>query len=243
MGYSTNEVIDKLKKEDNIDITARTINYYAYDKKMFPDLQKGKNSFSDREVELIKRIVHLKNRTSLSLHEIKEWIQDDYKYLTTTSDIVNSAISEGMTRSVNASSHTFSTSASTALNGQSDVSFCNYCNSSSSICSDLTSETYSDTSTYYGDFNDYDFNKTVPNKQINFPSVQPSITPLIISQPFVPNCTEENKSTNQDKTVKINSEITITVSDKISKEQLIDIINYINSKTKWERNNALWNLI
>lgn len=223
MGYSTNDIINKLKQEDDIDISARTINYYAYDKKMFPDLQKGKNCFSDREVELIKRIVYLKNRTSLSLDEIKDCIQDDYKYLLTTSEIVNTTLTEAATRGVPSNfAQTFSTASS-----------CNFCNSSETItCSNsLSSDTaYADNldnSQLYK--SNFDLGNNLYSGAISTSSCSSASTPQASLKHSV--LKSENINNKSQQTVKINSNITITVSDKITREQLIDIINYINSKT------------
>lgn len=84
IGYSTKQVIEKLK-ERGYDISERTINYYVFDKKMFP-IDSGKNSFTENEIDKIEAIILYKKHTDMTLNEIKEKINQSSFYLKDTVD-------------------------------------------------------------------------------------------------------------------------------------------------------------
>lgn len=202
--YTAEELITKLHEENNIIISLRTLNYYAYDKKMFPNLQKGKKAFSDNECELINRISYLKDKTSLTLDEIKVYINDDNKY----NEIVNSIVSDTVTRS-----------------GLTSPCFA----SNNSV----TSYTVIDTN--ISDIVTSNYDTTMTNK-VSFPSSSllsnhySSNLNSIECDNFIPQSqTTELPTYSRDTTVRINKDVTITVSSNISKEKLIKIINFINS--------------
>jgi len=74
MNYTAREVAEKLQKEGYADITTRTVNYYAFEKKMFDVSLTGKKCFTDKEIEKIKAIKHLQKTTSFTLSQIKDII-------------------------------------------------------------------------------------------------------------------------------------------------------------------------
>lgn len=79
MSYTAKEVAEELQKEGYSDITTRTVNYYAFEKKMFDVPLTGKKCFTDREIEKIKAIKHLQKTTNFTLNQIKEII-NTYDY-------------------------------------------------------------------------------------------------------------------------------------------------------------------
>jgi len=79
MKYTAKEVSEILSKEGFYDITPRTVNYYAFEKKMFEPIQTGKKCFSEREIEKIKSIKTLQESTNFTLDQIKEII-NKYSY-------------------------------------------------------------------------------------------------------------------------------------------------------------------
>jgi DNA-binding transcriptional MerR regulator len=74
MAYTAKEVAQKLQKEGYSDVTARTVNYYAFEKKMFEVSLTGKNCFTEKEIEKIKAIKKLQQTTNFTLEQIKEII-------------------------------------------------------------------------------------------------------------------------------------------------------------------------
>lgn len=85
--YSAKELATKLQN-DGFNISARTINYYVFEKKMFEVSNSGRNVFTDTDYDKLKAILFLKENSNLSLEEIKNEI------LTKTYDeIVNSKVS------------------------------------------------------------------------------------------------------------------------------------------------------
>lgn len=79
MEYTAKEVSEILSKEGFYDITPRTVNYYAFEKKMFEPIQTGKKCFSESEIEKIKSIKTLQESTNFTLDQIKEII-NKYSY-------------------------------------------------------------------------------------------------------------------------------------------------------------------
>lgn len=67
--YSAQDVADILKKY-NREISKRTVNYYAFDRKMF-ETESKKNCFTDEDVEKIENILLLREKTSYTLEQIK----------------------------------------------------------------------------------------------------------------------------------------------------------------------------
>lgn len=72
--YSTSEVSEILKNR-GYDISSRSINYYVYDKKMF-EVEKGKKSFTENEIEKLILIKDLQQYTTFNLTKIKKIISD-----------------------------------------------------------------------------------------------------------------------------------------------------------------------
>lgn len=72
--YSTSEVSEILKKR-GYDISSRSINYYVYDKKMF-EVEKGKKSFTESEIEKLILIKDLQQYTTFNLSKIKKIISN-----------------------------------------------------------------------------------------------------------------------------------------------------------------------
>lgn len=79
MAYTAKEVAQNLQSEGYTDVTARTVNYYAFEKKMFDVSLTGKNCFTEKEIEKIKAIKKLQKTTNFTLEQIKEII-NKYDY-------------------------------------------------------------------------------------------------------------------------------------------------------------------
>ena len=79
MTYTAKEVAQKLQNEGYSDVTARTVNYYAFEKKMFDVPLTGKSCFTEKEIEKIKAIKILQKTTNFTLEQIKEII-NKYTY-------------------------------------------------------------------------------------------------------------------------------------------------------------------
>lgn len=72
--YSAEDVANILRAEGFSDINKRTVNYYAFDKKMFDVQRTGKKCFTDRELDKIRAIRLLREYTNLTLDQIKQII-------------------------------------------------------------------------------------------------------------------------------------------------------------------------
>lgn len=72
--YTAKEAALKIK-ERGYDISDRTINYYAFEKKMF-SVEPGKNCFTELEIDKIESILLLKQNAGMSLDEIKSKINE-----------------------------------------------------------------------------------------------------------------------------------------------------------------------
>lgn len=70
--YNADEVAKKLQ-EEGYEINKRTVNYYAFEKKLF-EVEGGKNCFTDKEVKKIKYIKDLQQYTTYTLQQIKDII-------------------------------------------------------------------------------------------------------------------------------------------------------------------------
>jgi len=57
MNYTAESLVNKLREEEGVSISVRTLNYYAYDKKMFPDLGKGKCAFTDKNMKCSRELL------------------------------------------------------------------------------------------------------------------------------------------------------------------------------------------
>lgn len=73
-GYSAEEVAKILQAEGDNDISKRTINYYAFDKRLFEVSGSGKKIFTDADIDKIRAIRMLKNCTTYTLEQIKQII-------------------------------------------------------------------------------------------------------------------------------------------------------------------------
>lgn len=71
--YSAEEVA-KILQSEGYDISKRTVNYYAFDKKLFEVKETGKNCFTDEELDKIRGIRILREYTNFTLNQIKEII-------------------------------------------------------------------------------------------------------------------------------------------------------------------------
>ncbi len=71
--YSAEEVA-KILQSEGYDISKRTVNYYAFDKKLFEVKETGKNCFTDEELYKIRGIRILREYTNFTLYQIKEII-------------------------------------------------------------------------------------------------------------------------------------------------------------------------
>ena len=247
MNYTADALIAKLKDEENIIISARTLNYYAYDKKMFPCLKKGKCSFTDEEYELLKRIAYLKDKTSMSLDQIKECITDDDKYTEQVNSIITDSVlrsqtySGGITNSQN-SNFTFATSNLQIATKDEEFApqpigdflyqaFKNDANSnsvpidSSAISHGTATNSASLNAMQVSCDTDCYCNTTLDESVgVTYCNTAHSCIPQQIS-PMPKETAKKNETT-----VRINKDVTITVSSDVSKERLIEIINFINSK-------------
>lgn len=221
MDYTAEQIVKKLKDEENVLISVRTLNYYAYDKKMFPQLKHGKSCYSDTEYELLKRIAFLKEKSSMTLEDIKQCILDDEQYNSKVNSIMadtvdrfskatyTSANNSGCYGEVDSSEYSlrstsFSTSGCTTLDASQSLT----CLNSVTMMQDETFATPTNAS--FGGFRSCE---TMSLDDLNdYFEEKPKI--------------EEEKFT----TVKINRDVTITVSKNISRERLIEIVNFINQK-------------
>lgn len=66
----TAEKVSEILKEQGYDIKKRTVNYYAFEKKLF-EVESGKNSFTDESIKKIKYIRDLQQYTNYNLNQIK----------------------------------------------------------------------------------------------------------------------------------------------------------------------------
>ena len=73
--YTAKELSEKLINDGFTDMTVRKINYYAFEKKMFPVTGTGKSVFSDADYDKLKSIAFLRENSKHSLEEIKEKIE------------------------------------------------------------------------------------------------------------------------------------------------------------------------
>lgn len=73
--YSAAEVA-KLLSSSGLKITRRTINYYAFEKKMFELPISGKKIFTNKEIDKIQAIVFLQKSTDFTLDQIKSIINE-----------------------------------------------------------------------------------------------------------------------------------------------------------------------
>ena len=189
MNYTAEEIVKKLKEEENYAISVRTLNFYAYDKKMFPNLSKGKSCFSDNELELLKRIKYLKENTSLTLDEIKECIADDKKYETQ----VEAAVTK-------------------ALDGSEMLCLFEGKSFKRQMMPSCCSDTLSSTS----------FN-TVSTTNTSF------LNSVSTSSFCMENDATASQQSSNTQTIRVNEDITLTVSSNMPTERLREIIKFINN--------------
>ena len=268
MNYTAEELVNKLKQEENIAISVRTLNYYAYDKKMFPNLSKGKCSFTDEEYELLKRISYLKDKTSMTLDKIKDCITNEEEY----SKQVDNVISDSVTRSRSYSVTTGETYSATTSDKPMTISMRNSLTSQETFINSVSTELPKNNFNESKSFNDYinnssnDFyasscspnletdcnctaysdDNSIATNQISSTCICTStstigdfnngntsakdILPQSYIVPATPNMEKKQQFKEQDTTVRINKDVTITVSSNVSRERLIEIINFINQK-------------
>ena len=226
--YSAEALVKKLYDEENIIISTRTLNYYAYDKKMFPDLAKGKNCFTDKEYELLKKISYLKDRTSFTLDEIKTYICDDEKYKNITQSIVSDTVTRGSQTLNSSISFNTENDKKSALDKtftccNSITSDFNFCEQQSDDLNTLYKTSTSSPVTNKLNLDNLDYFSNLTHRNVS------SNASVNTSYDF----TKEQTHNQDDSTVvKINKDVTITVSSNVSRERLIEIINFINSNNK-----------
>ena len=75
--YTAKELSEKLINEGFSDMSVRKINYYAFEKKMFPVSGTGKSVFSEDDYDKLKSIAFLRENSKLSLEDIKEKIKNN----------------------------------------------------------------------------------------------------------------------------------------------------------------------
>lgn len=259
MNYTAEELVNKLKKEENIAISVRTLNYYAYDKKMFPNLNKGKCSFTDEEYELLKRISYLKDKTSMTLDKIKECITNEDEYSKQVDNVITDSVVRSKSYSVSAG-ETYSASTSndpmtitltnsrpqneTFINSVSSEfpksnfneprSFNDFMNNSLNSISSCSANVETDCDSLTYSDNSVATNKACFSDSFSQSSVFGGSQCSSSAKDVLPNSYVVQQTpiaeTKEDTTVKINEDVTITVSSNISRERLIEIINFINSK-------------
>lgn len=92
--YSAQEVSDILKNK-NKEISKRTVNYYAFEKKMF-EVGGGRNCFTDEDINKIENILLLREKTSYTLEQIKTIINtksdDEIKRMFKKKEVVKTII-------------------------------------------------------------------------------------------------------------------------------------------------------
>lgn len=77
-GHSAEEVAGILRSA-GYEVTRRTVNYYAFEKKMFQPKGTGKKIFTREDIDRMQAILYLRERSSLTLDEIKKIIgKDDF---------------------------------------------------------------------------------------------------------------------------------------------------------------------
>lgn len=267
MNYTAESLVNKLREEEGVSISVRTLNYYAYDKKMFPNLGKGKCSFTDKEYEMLKRITYLKDKTSMSLDEIRECIANDKEYDKQVDNVVTDAVSRSKTYSV-ATNETYSASTTNepmtvsmrGVTTHSDIfvnsvssdlpysnldktesmnEFMNSCSSQNFVSSSSLScdgIAFADDGNYetsaQNTCNTYQ-STTLGYSNATGTSAKDSLGgTFIVPMPTSTMLQTETKKAYEEKdtTVRINKDVTITVSSDVSRERLIEIINFINSK-------------
>jgi len=94
--YSAQEVADILNAH-NKDVTKRTVNYYAFEKKMF-EVNSKRNCFTDEDIIKVDNILLLKEKTSYTLEQIKTIINtktaDEIKTMFIKENIVDRIFAE-----------------------------------------------------------------------------------------------------------------------------------------------------
>ena len=188
-------------------VSVRKIQYYAYEKNMFPHLKAGKEAFSDRELEDVIKIQKLQKCTSLKLDEIKEIIKDKSiddidKYITGTyysTFIPNLDSIDSCKRNLNSQSN--------YLNAFQANSFSS---SNNGVClSDYNNKSNLNSLDKYGLTNNvskYSLEACANNTSIK----------------------EEKIQNTENRVISVNKDITLTVSSNIDNEKLKKIINFIN---------------
>lgn len=181
MEYSAKEVAELLRKEGLTDITSRTINYYAFDKKMFNINSVGKKCFTNIEIDKIKGIKKLQELTKFTLEQIKEII-NKYSY-----EEIESRFSQISYKTVEDFKSTYSVKSMAPRVFSNNINL----NSSSNECN----------SSYYA-------NSDINIEEINL------------------------KSNNLQRNLRINEDITLTISNNIDNEKLQKIVKNIQAILK-----------
>lgn len=186
MEYSAKEIAELLNKDGFMDVTSRTVNYYAFDKKMFEITSSGKKCFSEIELKKIKGIKKLQEATNFTLEQIKEVI-NKYSY-----EEIEARFSPVSYRNVGEFESTYSSI---------DTDTPNLINS---------------------------------NRSTNFSSLighQPQIKTKSFTEAVSNSVNIEQQNTLQ-RNLRINEDITLTISDNINTEKLQEIVKNIQEILK-----------
>jgi len=187
MAYTAKEVAQKLQNEGYSDITARTVNYYAFEKKMFEVSLTGKSCFTEREIEKIKAIKILQKTTNFTLEQIKEIINKyDYEDIVErTSPIVYQKVED-------------------------------FYQSPGYIQSLVTSNMQSSS-----------ISNCFQNSQSNCFNVNSQSSPTVTSV-----ATDMLRTDGGQRTIKVNQDITLTVSNQVDTNTLTQIVKSIQEITQ-----------
>ena len=240
--YSTKEISEKLINDGFPEMTVRKINYYAFEKKMFPILGTGKNVFSDADYDKLKSIAFLRENSKYSLEEIKEKIQqhtfqeldnmffkktiDEYTTRNNVSNVCHNSlcVDGNLQKDLEFTTTWASTS---EANGETLASGCSttsisYSNSTSDAMT--PSNTYLSSDSYTG--TNPEFLRSVP--YVNpFPSILPAETSFTneqIQRKYEEDKFKETKSQNKTR-IKISKGIFIEYDNNADPKEIEKLIN------------------
>lgn len=241
--YSAKEISEKLINDGFTDMTVRKINYYAFEKKMFPVNGNGKSVFSETDYDKFKSIAFLRENSKYSLEEIKEKIQNN-TFQEINNMFLTKAIGEYTSRNTftgnsvcanslfvdtdknNTDYETSYTTSATSINSDSlsqGISFSNSC-CSDNLGTSKSINTASNT-TYLGDSYtgtppDF-FRSTTPMYPYTNNNPLPSIATQISSNEP---CFEEKKTNNKTR-IKISKGIFIEYDETANQKEIDKLIN------------------
>ena len=242
--YSAKEISEKLINDGFEDMTVRKINYYAFEKKMFPITGSGKSVFSEEDYVKLKSIAFLRQNSIYSLDEIKNKISThsfqelDEMVLsktiteytsrnTITTDCLNNVSIDATSPSIMAKSTSAVASNTFNTNHYSNSSFTCSGNITNEVTDILNSSTTTSLSTNYtGTSPDFLRSNSSGMPQVNMPNL-PSFATQISSSDLKK---EKIIETNGKTRIKIGKGIFIEYdksADKKEVEKLIEISKII----------------